>query len=51
MTGSDLTLIGDQDRIREPEPTQARRDLVDLLLGMSAGVSGHSPENLLRSLL
>jgi hypothetical protein len=44
VSGNDLIVIADQNRIGEAEPRDAVGDLADLLLGMSAGVFRIGPQ-------
>ena len=44
MAGDDLTVAADQDRVREPEAPDAVRDLTDLLLRMTPGITGVGPQ-------
>jgi hypothetical protein len=39
VPGDDLVIIADQHRVGEAEPLDAVGDLLDLLLGMGAGIA------------
>jgi hypothetical protein len=39
MSGNDLAIVIDQNRVIEPEPFDAARDLPDLLRRMGTGIA------------